>query len=72
MLIDDAKVIFKRAWSVRLALLSAVFSVLEVGLPFFTDLLPPGALASLAMLSAVGSAIMRIVYQPAMHTGEST
>lgn len=72
MLIEDAKLIFKKAWSIRLALLSAVFSVLEVGLPFFTDILPPGAMASLAIVSSVGSVIMRLIYQPALHTEEST
>jgi hypothetical protein len=64
MLIEDAKVIFRKAWSVRLALLSAIFSTLEVGL---TDLLPPGVMAGLAMATALGSAIMRIVYQPKLH-----
>ena len=67
MLIDDAKTVFRKAWSVKLALLSAVFSTLEVALPFFTDLLPAGAMAGLALTAAIGSAVMRIVYQPKLH-----
>lgn len=67
MLIDDAKNIFKKAWSIRLALISAVFSTLEVALPFFTDILPARSMAALALISALGSVFMRLVYQPRLH-----
>ena len=68
MLIDDAVAVLKKAWSIKLAVLSAVFSAMEVALPFFTEIVPSGKLAALALLSALGSAAMRVIYQPALHT----
>ena len=66
-LIENWRSIFKKAWSMRLALLSATFSALEVGLPYFTDFIPPNTMAILATLAAAGAAIARIVAQPAIH-----
>ena len=66
-LITDWKSTFTKLWSVRLALLTAVFSALEVALPFFVDFVPPRTMAILATASACGSAIARIVAQPALH-----
>lgn len=67
-LIDDAKTILLKAWSVRLALLGALFSALEVALPFFAplDILPPSTMAVLALLASTGAAISRVIAQPAM------
>lgn len=63
-LIDDASLVLKRAWSVRLALLSAAFGAMEVALPYFQDFLPPHTMAVLAIVSSAGAAIARIVDQP--------
>lgn len=67
-LIDDAKTVLLKAWSVRLALLGAMFSALEVALPFFMPLniLPPSTMAVLALLASTGAAISRVIAQPAM------
>ena len=70
MLIDNAMLVIRKAWSIRLAALSAVFSAAEVSLPFFTGVVPSGSLAAVALVAALGSAIMRIVYQPNMSIGE--
>ena len=64
MLIDNALEVLKKAWSVRLIALSALFSALEVSVPFFTNVIPAGTLAGLALVSALGSAVMRVIYQP--------
>ncbi len=63
-LIADAKQVLLKAWSVRLALLSAVLSAAEVALPFFTTFIPPNTMAILAVCTSAGAAIARIVAQP--------
>ena len=65
-LIDNAKEVLLKAWSVRLALLGAMFSAVEVSLPFFAplELVPPGTMAILAMVASSGAAIARIIAQP--------
>lgn len=63
-LIEDAKQVLLRAWSVRLALLSAALSALEVALPFFTTFIPPNTMAILAVCTSAGAAVARIVAQP--------
>lgn len=63
-LIEDAKQVLLKAWSVRLALLSAALSALEVALPFFTTFIPPNTMAILAVCTSAGAAVARIVAQP--------
>lgn len=63
VLIDDAKTVLLKAWSVRLALLSAVFSAAEVALPYFSDFLPPHTMAILAVLASSGVALVRVIKQ---------
>ena len=63
-LIEDAKDVLLKAWSVRLALLSATFSALEVALPFFAPFVPPYTMAILAVFTSAGAAVARIVAQP--------
>ncbi len=62
----DWKWVAKRAWSMRLILLSGVFAGADVILPLFVDSLPRNVFAILAMLSAIGGAIARVVDQPKM------
>lgn len=70
-LIDDWKTVMQQAWSMRLALLTAIFSAGEVVLPFFVDFVPPHTMAILAVLTATGAAIARIVAQPEMHKNDN-
>jgi len=63
-LIDNAREVLLKAWSIRLALLSALLSAMEVALPFFTDFVPPNTMAVLAVLTSAGAAIARLVAQP--------
>jgi len=63
-LIDNAREVLLKAWSIRLALLSALLSAMEVALPFFTDFVPPNTMAVLAVLTSAAAAIARLVAQP--------
>jgi hypothetical protein len=63
-LIADAKKVFLKAWSIRLALLSALFSAAEVALPFFGEFAPPHTMAMLAVFTSVGAVVARLVAQP--------
>lgn len=66
----DWKKILRRAWSIRLAVLAALFSGAEVVLPMFVDALPRNLFASLSFLTVVGAAIARVVAQPEMHADD--
>lgn len=63
-LIDNAGEVLKKAWSIRLSILSAIFSAAEVCLPFFTDFVPPHVMAVIAVFAAAGAAAARLVAQP--------
>ena len=65
-LIPDWRLILRKAWSVRLAVLAAAFSAAEVALPFFTPFFPPKTMAVMAVLASTGAVIARIWAQPAM------
>ena len=65
-LIEDARRVAARAWSVRLALLSAVFGTLELALPYLGAFVPGKLMALLAIATGVGSAVARLVDQPKM------
>ena len=66
-LLPDWKKIVRRAWSLRLAMIAALFSGAEVVLPMFTYAMPSGVFAGLSFVTAVGATIARIVAQPEMH-----
>lgn len=68
-LIEDAKTVLLKAWSVRLALLGAAFSAAEVALPFFAPFVPEHTMAVLAVIASSGAAIARVVAQPSLHAG---
>jgi hypothetical protein len=65
-LITNAKEVLMKAWSIRLALLGALFSAAEVSLPFFAplEIIPPNTMAILALVCSAGAAIARVVAQP--------
>lgn len=64
-LIDDWKRQFPRLWSVRLALIAALLSGLEVGLNIYATGQPP-LFAAFACFVSISSAVARIVAQPAL------
>jgi uncharacterized membrane protein len=66
-LIEDWKRKFPKLWSVRLALLAAVLSTVEVILPMFQEFIPRGPFAIVAAVVAIGAAVARVVAQPSLH-----
>ena len=66
-LLDDWRKIVRRAWSIRLSIVAAIFTAAEVVVPLFGDVLPRGAFVLLAFAASIGAAVARIVAQPEMH-----
>lgn len=66
-LLDDWRRVARRAWSFRFSLVAAVFTVAEVVVPLFGDVLPRGVFVLLAFSASIGAAIARLVAQPEMH-----
>ena len=66
-LLDDWRKIARRAWSVRLSIVAAIFTAAEVVVPLFGDVLPRGVFVLLAFAASIGAAIARLVAQPEMH-----
>lgn len=62
-LIHDWKHKFPRLWSVRLALLAAVMSSIEVGMNVYLNGHPP-LFASMAVFISLSAAAARVVAQP--------
>jgi hypothetical protein len=57
--------VLRYAWSIRLMLLAAVFSGLEVALPLMRDFFPidPGVFAILAFLATAAAFVARLIAQ---------
>ena len=66
-LLDDWRKIARRAWSIRLSIIAAIFTAAEVVVPLFGDVLPRGAFVLLAFAASIGATVARIVAQPEMH-----
>lgn len=66
-LLSDWRHVLRRAWSVRLSIVAAIFTAAEVVVPIFSDVLPRGLFVLLAFSASIGAAIARLVAQPEMH-----
>ncbi len=64
VLLEDWRKIARRAWSIRLSIVAAVFTAAEVVVPLFGDVLPRGAFVLLAFIASIGAAVARLVAQP--------
>ena len=64
VLLEDWRRIARRAWSIRLSIVAAVFTAAEVVVPLFGDVLPRGAFVLLAFIASIGAAVARLVAQP--------
>ncbi len=62
-LIDNASQILRKAWSVKMALLTTLFAVLEVVLPAIAPVVPPGVMAGLAAFTSIGAVVVRVLKQ---------
>ncbi len=67
-LIDDWRLIVRKAWSIRLGALAAVLSGAEVVLPLFSDMFPRNLFAVLSFVAVVGAMAARFVAQPKMRS----
>ena len=52
-----------KLWSVRLIILSAILSGVEIVLPYWSDAFPPHLFAILASVVSLAAAVARIVKQ---------
>lgn len=55
--------VIKRAWSMRLMLLAALLSGVEVVLPFFSEAIPRGVFAVLSGVTVAAAFVARLVAQ---------
>ena len=64
-LLDDWKDVLRRAWSIRLMLLAALFSGIEIALPLLDGILPlpRGAFAALSGLTTAAAFVARLLAQ---------
>lgn len=65
MLVRNWRQVLKRAWSVRLMIVAAVLSGLEVALPLIDGFIeiPPGVFAGLSGLTVAGAFTARLLVQ---------
>lgn len=66
-LIDDWKKKVTKLWSIRLGLVAAGLSGLEVILPLFADSFQRGTFAFLSFVATVAAMLARLVAQPDLH-----
>jgi len=62
-LTEDWSVILRRAWSIRLIILSGTLTGLEVALPLFSDAVPRGIFAGLSALTSIAALGARVTVQ---------
>ena len=55
-LLDDWRRVARRAWSIRLSVVAAIFTAAEVVVPLFGDVLPRGVFVLLAFSASIGAA----------------
>lgn len=55
--------IMRKAWSIRLAMLATAFSLAQVVIPIYADVLPRDTFAILTAVSTVGVIVARLVWQ---------
>lgn len=71
MLVHNWRQVLKRAWSVRLMIIAAILSGLEVALPLvdrYVDI-PPGIFAALSGLTVAGAFMARLLVQKGVSNG---
>ena len=65
-LVSGWKGIIKKAWSVRLMIVAALLSGIEVTLPFFSGAIPKGTFAALSFIAVSSAFVARLVAQKNM------
>lgn len=69
-LLNNWKRIIRRAWSIRLGIISALFAGAEVVLPMFVDVIPRNLFAGMSFISVAGAVVARVIAQPEMHVDD--
>lgn len=62
-LIENWRDVLRKAWSMRLMLLAALLSGVEIVLPLFHEAIPRGLFAVLSFLAVAGAFVARLVAQ---------
>lgn len=62
-LLSNWREVLRKAWSIRLMLLAALLSGVEVILPFFMDAFPRGVFAILSFGTVAGAFVARLIAQ---------
>lgn len=62
-LVENWKSVLQMAWSIKLAVLSAMFGAVELTLPLFQQVVPPKTFAYMSLVTAVMAAVSRVVKQ---------
>lgn len=62
-LIQEWKWVICKAWSIRLGVISGIFSAAEVIMPLFENDIPRGVFAGLSGIVAMGAVVARFVAQ---------
>lgn len=71
MLIDNWKLVLKKAWSVRLIVLAAALSGIEAVMPFFEEAFPRGVFAAASGLVTAAALLARVIAQRDVSDGHS-
>lgn len=64
-LLDDWKIIFKKAWSIRLMILAGLLTGAEIVLPMFSHQIPQSMFATLSFACVSAALVARLVAQNA-------
>ena len=62
----DWRYLLNRAWSIKLAILSAVLGAIAATLPLFSSVISPAIFGALSMVAAIATAVVRLLDQPGM------
>lgn len=62
-LVPQWRRILRRAWSIKLNLLSGVFAVAEIVLPLYQNDIPRGTFAALSGIAVMGGIVARLIAQ---------
>ena len=63
MMIENWRTVLRKAWSMRLMIVAALMSGVEIALPLFYDAIPRGAFAALSFFAVAGAFVARLVAQ---------
>lgn len=63
-LIENWRRVARYSWSIRLILLSGLFTGFDIILPLYVERMPRGIFAGLSVFVAVAATVLRLVAQP--------